>query len=146
MSSDHRLTENPIPGPPEAPAEDDEEVLWSSQSEHYHCTPQGIRILGGTEEEQEQMQEWYEEGLLECPPVQVTVRNRHGVPLRVQHQWDGFQLHLDACPTRETTLPPGEALRATGRWARARWQWLLVLTLAFLGTLLAGAWAAGLPP
>lgn len=138
----NQRAENPLEGEPEQPQVRDEDVIWSSQSAHWHCTPEGIRLLTADEEAEEKVQSLIEEGAIEPDPLQVTVRNRQGEPIRTISQWDGYQLHLDVAHTREQKMPLREAVQAAWRYYVDRWGgWLLPILLVITLALSAlGVW------
>lgn len=108
-----------LQGPPDESAQTDQEVIWSTQEAHWHCTPQGIRLLeyqDVDDPEGHPLIQSYKEGHFEPEAVQVSLRNQQGEPIEVSSHWDGFQLYLDVEPTEEPTMALLDAIRAAWRW------------------------------
>ena len=122
------------------PATEDEDVLHSSQSAHYHLVAQAIRFPGDLDDEQRtRVQEHFDSGGFEPAPIQVTARNRQGQALRVRSGWDGVQLHLDVCPTAAPRLAFRPALAAMGRYYADHRVKLAALVAVALGMIVAFA-------
>lgn len=118
----------------------DEDLLYASQSAHYHATSQAIRWPGDVEDEQRrEVQALFDAGDLEPVPVQVTTRNRQPDAIRIQSEWDGVQLHLDVHRTRAPRMTLRAAVRAAGRYYAARmagyWRLVLLALLIALAAL-----------
>ena len=123
-------------------ATEDEDVLYSSQSAHYHVVAQAIRFPGDLNDEQRtRVQEHFDSGGFEPAPIQVTARNRQGQALRVRSGWDGVQLHLDVCPTAAPRLAFRPALAAMGRYYADHRVKLAALVAVALGMIVAFALA-----
>lgn len=119
-------------------AAEDEDVLYPSQSAHYHAVAQAIRFPGDLDDEQRQrVQEHFDSGGFEPAPIQVTARNRQGQALRVRSGWDGVQLHLDVCPTAAPRLAFRPALAAMGRYYADHRVKLAALVAVALGMIVA---------
>lgn len=116
----------------------DEDLLWSSQSGHWHVSSQAVRVVSQewTEEERDAFVESFKQGDFEMVPVHLQVRNRQGRPIRVLSDWDGQHLMLDVATTEKVMLPPRAAAVALWRWVGGRVGAKTILALLYLLTLL----------
>lgn len=112
--------------------ERDEDLLWGSQSGHWHLSTQAIRVTDGTEEEREELVERYKDGEFEMVPLHLQVRNRQSRPIRVLSDWDGQHLMLDVATTETVMMSPGAALLAIWRWFTHQWGTRGLIMLAVL--------------
>lgn len=131
--------DNPLEGTPEGTLYEDEDHIWSSQTAHYHLQAQGVRALPDADIPQDEISQFVEDGHLEADPVQVSVRNRQGRPIRVLSEWDGHQLHLDVATTEDPVLSPRAAASAGWRWLVEWAGYTVFLLLALLMAILSTA-------
>lgn len=131
-------TQREPPGHDTRPVTEDEDLLHSSQSAHFHCSARAIRFPGDLDDdERAEIQEQFDAGGFEPTPIQVTTRNRQGDAVRIRSEWDGVQLHLDIAPTAAPRLALQPALAATARYYLDHRAKLAALVLLAAGLLLA---------
>lgn len=122
----------------------DEDLLYGSQSAHFHCRSQAVRFPGDLDDdERAQIQRGFDAGEFEPVPIQITARNRQNEPIRVRSEWDGVQLHLDVCPTQHLEIALRPALRATARFYAGHWLKFAAVVAVVVVVVVGGLFAAG---